>query len=75
MTARCKFIVSSVKHYGHGGREIEMSTAYDNALSQEDRAFSKATPQGKITLTVDNPGVFDVFQPGKAVYVDVTPVE
>ena len=75
MTARCKFMVQSSKHYGHGSREIELHTVYDNALSQEDRAFSKATPQGRITLTIDNPGVFEVFQPGKYVYVDVTPIE
>lgn len=75
MTARCKFMVQSETRYGHGARQFKLSTVYDNALSQEDRAFSKATPQGEIVVTIDNPAVLDVFQPGKYVYVDIVPCE
>lgn len=74
-TARCKFTVEAVTHFAYGGREVKLTTAYDTALSQEDRAFSNATPNGSMTVTINNERVFDVFKPGAKVYVDVTPAE
>jgi hypothetical protein len=73
--ARCKFIVESVKQYAYGGREVHLQTAYDEKLSKEDRAFSTATPSGSMTVQINNPGVFNVFEPGKYVYVDVHRVD
>jgi hypothetical protein len=75
MTARCKFTVESVTHHAYGGRTVTMSAQYDEPLSKEDRAFSNATPSGKMTVDIQNSKVFDVFQPGAKVYIDVTPVE
>lgn len=75
LTARCKFTVESVTHHAYGSREVKLATHYDQALSQEDRAFSNATPSGSMTVVIQNPKVFDVFKPGQKVYVDVTPVE
>jgi hypothetical protein len=75
MIARCKFVVESVTHHAYGGRTVSMSTQYDTALSKEDRAFSNATPTGKMSVEIQNEKVFDVFKPGAKVYVDVTPIE
>jgi hypothetical protein len=75
MTARCKFTVESVTHHAYGGRSVVLGTHYDEALSKEDRAFSTATPSGKMTVEISNPKVFDVFSPGAKVYVDVTPID
>jgi hypothetical protein len=75
MTARCKFTVESVTHHAYGGRTVSLAALYDQPLSQEDRAFSNATPSGKMEIVIQNERVFDVFAPGKKVYVDVTPVE
>ena len=75
MIARCKFTVASVMLHAYGHRTVELATHYDEALSKEDRAFSKATPNGKMSVEISNPAVFDVFTPGAKVYVDVTPID
>lgn len=72
-TTRCKFTVSSVEIFGYGGRSVKLTTQYDQSLV--DQSFAKATPAGDMRITVDNPAAFDIFVPGKAVYVDITPVE
>jgi hypothetical protein len=74
-TARCKFQVQEVTHFGYGGRRVKLSTAYDEKLSKEDAAFCKATPSGEMTVTIDNPNVFDTFKPGAYVYVDVISID
>lgn len=75
MIARCKFTVTDVTLHAYGGRTVKLETAYDQPLSQEDRAFSNATPTGKMEVSIQNERVFDVFKPGQKVYVDVTPIE
>lgn len=72
-TARCKFKVTEVTHHAYGGRTVKLDTQYDSSLA-EDRAFTKATPSGSMSIRVDNENVFEVFEPGGEVYVDVTPV-
>lgn len=74
-TARCKFTVARVTHHAYGGRTVELETHYDEALSKEDRAFSNATPVGKMTVEIQNKNVFEIFEPGQKVYVDVIPIE
>ena len=74
MIARCKFKVESVTHYAYGGREVKLQALYDKPLSEEDRAFSNATPSGTMSITIQNPKVFDVFKPGNSVYIDVSVV-
>lgn len=74
-TARCKFTVEAVTHHAYGGRTVKLVTAYDQSLSQEDRAFSNATPSGSMEVSIQNERVFDIFKPGAKVYVDVTPIE
>ena len=73
--ARCKFTVIGVTHRAHGFKEVEMHTQYDEPLSKEDEAFSKATPSGDLSFHLDNPALADFFEPGKAYYIDITPAE
>lgn len=75
MIARCKFVVESVTLHTYGGRTVRLEARYEEPLSKEDRAFSNATPTGKMEILIQNPKVFDLFQPGKQVYVDVIPIE
>ena len=75
MIARCKFTVESVTLHAYGSRTVTLVTHYDGALSKEDRAFSTATPNGKMTVDINNPNVFDVFKPGNKVYIDVSVIE
>jgi hypothetical protein len=73
-TARCKFHIESVTLLAYGGRIVKMRTQYDKSLS-EDVSFAKATPSGEVSVQIDNPNVFDVFVPGKDVYVDVVTID
>lgn len=71
---RCQF--ETHKRWGSGGdceqRSYEFSAVYDDG-NEENQKFAKATPNGQLTVMVDNPAV--VFKPGKFYYLDLTEVE
>jgi len=52
-------------------REYEFSAVYDDGTPENQR-YAKATPVGRLTITVDNPAV--VFDPGKDYYLDLVEV-
>jgi len=71
---RAKFQVSSVtNHAGWGGKTVVLSPQYDMAIP-EDQRYAKATPSGKIEMTIDNPPAADQLKLGEFFYVDFTPV-
>ena len=72
--ARCKFLCQSVTDHGYGHREVTFSASYDPDLT-EDQSFSKATPSGTLVISVTNPAAFEMFQPQKYYYLDITAVE
>lgn len=74
MSVRAKFTVLSHKKYSYGHTEVALSPQYDTTIP-EDQRFAKATPQGSISLTIDNPAAVEELAIGKAFYVDFTPAE
>lgn len=76
MSVRAKFTVQSHKKWAgpYGSTEVVLSPQYDTSIP-EDQRFAKATPQGSISLTIDNPAAVDQLTLGKAFYVDFTPTE
>jgi hypothetical protein len=68
---RGKFTLQSITQnsYGGDGRTLVFTAQYDPELS-EDAAYSKATPTGRIEMTVDNPAALKQFKLGVAIYVD-----
>ncbi len=77
MTTRAKFQCNTetTKRWGKDpatSRVYDFTAVYD-AESPEDQRFAKATPSGSLSITVDNPAV--TFEPGKAYYLDITPVD
>jgi len=58
--------------WGGDGRTLVFMAEYDPD-SPEDQSYSKATPTGRIQITVDNPAALEQFELGKAYYVDFTP--
>jgi len=70
---RAKFICQSIKVYAYGGREMRLVTVYDD-VTPENQRFSKNTPSGTLTITVDNPSAAAFFIPGKQYYLDFTAV-
>lgn len=51
-------------------REYEFMAVSDTSTPENAR-YAKATPVGRLTITVDNPAV--VFEPGTEYYLDFTP--
>lgn len=73
---RGKFRVQSIKRFQWSPTAVEITLGceYDQSIA-EDQRYSKATPQGSITMTVDNPPASDYLALGKTFYVDFTAVE
>jgi hypothetical protein len=67
---RAKFYVSGVTDFGHGRFEVKLSAVYDSANNAENNQFASATPQGQLSMTVDNPNAFGFFKPGGEYYLD-----
>jgi hypothetical protein len=72
---RCKFYIESVKDYGNNQKQYVLKTSYCPELAKEDHVFSKMTPSGEMTVTINNPLVHELLKVGQKVYVDITPVE
>lgn len=74
MTTRCKMTLTSLEQYGNGRATANFSCLYDEGLSKEDAAFSKATPSGHAGFEIDNEAVLENLKPGKAYYFDISEV-
>lgn len=72
---RGKFKVIKTAQLEHGAREVTLQPQYDQNI-EEDRRFSRATPQfgTQITMVIDNPPAADYLALGKFFYVDFTEV-
>lgn len=70
MSVRAKFTCNAVEDYGTS-KTIKMSAVYEGALgeNEENKRFTKATPNGSLSMTVDNPGASIQFAPGRAYYL------
>ena len=73
MTTRGKFTCQSEKRvfWSKETRVYEFSAVCNDGTPENDR-FHKYTPNGTISITVDNPNV--EFEIGKAYYVDFSKV-
>ena len=67
---RAKFYCNSVTDFGHGSKEVKLSSVYDSEHNEENNQFAQATPNGQITMTVDNPNASGFFKPGSEYYLD-----
>lgn len=70
MTVISKMTVNSVTYYGGDSKQIKLTCVYDPTLGNEDnedRRFTKASPWGELTMTVDNVGLS--YDPQDVFYV------
>lgn len=69
MNVIAKMTCSAVEDYGYN-RKIKFSCIHDSGVNigdnPENRAFTKATPNGEAWMTVDNQHVWDAFEPSKS---------
>lgn len=73
MTVRCKFRCTSVQTF-ENSIEVKLQAQYDPD-NQDDMRYNKASPNGEMRIWIDNPKVFEFYQPGKQYYIDTIPLE
>lgn len=76
MTVRAKFQCTEKKHSHQGGDSIYCEITLIPVWTGEDGAnasWSKATPNGRLTMGITNPGAIDQFELGKFYFLDFTP--
>ena len=73
-TARCKFQVVKVTRGLGEGEIIDLSARYSED-DPTDTCFSQYTPNGHLSIDLQNPALVGSFRPGDHYYVDLTPVD
>lgn len=75
-TMRAKFQVNSVKQILGGAEELSLGAVCSKGFGpngeSEDNTYARYTPQGSLTLTVNNPDLVGAFKPGQKFYLDFT---
>lgn len=73
---RGKFKVVEITqvHWSKDARKVVLQPEYDSTIP-EDQKYAKATPSGRIEMTIDNPPASDYLAIGKTFYVDFTATE
>lgn len=72
-SVRAKFIVTKVEVYQPTSRLIAMKPVYSQDPTHENKAFWDATPNGELTMTINNPTAAEFFRPGEEYYIDFSP--
>lgn len=55
----------------NGDHVVKLRAEYGDGKGNE--AWSKATPQGELSMRISNPNAFGRFEPGKDYYLDFSP--
>lgn len=77
-TTRCKFRLTKISCYKSDVKSDETKTytftaQYDPTIP-DDLRFARYTPNGEVTITVDNPAAAALFVHGADFYFDISPV-
>jgi len=75
MTTRCKFRLQSITYQaGTTGKALRFTAVSDSKDTSipEDKAFTKYTPSGELTVTIDNPAVEPMLKVGEYYYLDLS---
>lgn len=73
MATRAKFQCRSIEDFGQT-KQVKLSVVYAPDANGEDANFTKATPWGECTLSIDNPAASVQFAIGKFYYADFSEV-
>lgn len=78
-TMRAKFQINSVEQQLGGAEKLTLGAVCSKGFGpngeSEDNTYARYTPQGSLTLTVNNPSLLGQFKPGEKFYLDFTPAE
>lgn len=73
---RAKFKLESItSHSGSPGAQTFNFTAQCADHIEENKRYHKYTPNGSLSITVDNPPAQEFFKLGKSYYLDFTEAE
>lgn len=80
---RAKFQVNKVERFGNSdGKQDKItcnavcrSSAYPADGSDEDNTYAKFSPSGMLELTIANPTLVGMIEPGDKFYLDFTKVD
>jgi len=72
MYVRAKFKLTEITtvYWNPSGKKYRFEAIYDSAIPA-DRRFAKATPNGHLEMTVDNPAAQEQFVIGREYYLDI----
>jgi hypothetical protein len=70
MATRAKMKCVAVEDYGFS-KKVKLSVVYAPDANGEDANFTKATPNGELWMTIDNPKASTQFEPNGIYYVDI----
>jgi len=73
---RGKFTLQSIQHHSWSptAQTFKFGAVYDNG-TEENKRYAKATPNGTLEMTVDNPPAQAFFELGKSYYLDFSKAE
>jgi hypothetical protein len=72
---RAKFKVNQVTEHDGGFKQVTLAPVYSTDPNHENKKFWDATPNGQITMGIQNKSASALFEIGKEYYVDFTLVE
>jgi len=75
-TTRCKMLVYEITEnaWSKTQKRVKLITQYDQTIPEDQRFFS-STPQGEMTILVDNPAALEgLLKLGNYVYLDIATV-
>ncbi len=74
MSVRAKFRVNEVTMFSETYGKVKLTAVHETDTPENER-FTKASPNGSIEMSIDNPPALEQFKPGKFFYVDFTSTE
>ena len=69
---RAKFTVISIEEFV-GCRVVKLAAVYSSDSKSPNYTWSKATPTGKLEMTITNPAAYTQFAVGREYFLEVTP--
>ncbi len=74
MSVRAKFNCHYIQH-ADDNSSITVHMGAVTTGSEENKAWSKLTPGGLVSMHISNPDAFGLFEQGKEYFIDIAPVE
>lgn len=68
---RAKFKCINIDAQFHGTENVTFEPRYEDGDEAVNKAWSEATPTGKLEMTITNPALLGHYQAGKQYFIDI----